>query len=123
MIEKRFRGWGRLVGLMLALSLTVVLPIRLHRPLLPTCNPGTGLRAAHHAVIDRAGTRVAVHIDRFRRAPGPDLEARASSSPTARRPLNQWMAVVRFVPTPRHLRIAPGARAEDPFGPMESTVV
>src|SRR5215467_14154954 len=102
MTKVSFRAWGLLIGAILALSLTVVLPIHLHRRLPTSCNPGTGLRAAHHAVIDRAGTRVGVLIDLSGHAPGPDPEA--CIIPGLAVP--PWSAVVPLVPIPRRVRRA-----------------
>lgn len=112
-----------LVGVLLALSLAVVMPTHLQPRLLSTSNPGTGLRAAHHAVIDRAGQRIELRIDRTGRAPGLTLRMPAGTTLCVLRQSLRPAVAAWLAPIPRHLRIAPRARAEDPFSRIASTDV
>jgi hypothetical protein len=107
-----------LIGVALALSLAVVMPIHLNRRFLPACgNVHTGLRAAHHTIVDRIGGRLEARIDQAGRAPAPESATvamafamaapgappRATSAPPQTRRL-------------RRLRIAPApADNGDPF--------
>jgi len=112
-----------LVGAVLALSLAVVMPNHLRPRQLSTSNPGTGLRAAHHAVIDRADRRVELRIDRTGRTPGLNLHTPATITLCAPRQPRRAAVLAWPAPIPRRLRIAPRSRAEDPFSRIASTDV
>jgi hypothetical protein len=106
-----------LVGVALALSLAVVVPIHLNLRFLPTCGPEhAGLRAAHHTLVERIGSAVEAQIDHCGRAPAPvNL---AVSIPVAALPklLTRTAAAPAQARTLRRLRTAPAdADGGDPF--------
>jgi hypothetical protein len=106
-----------LVGVALALSLAVVVPIHLNLRFSSTCGTEhAGLRAAHHTLVERTGTAVETRIGRLGRAPAPDNLA--VSIPVAALPnlLPQAAAPPPQARTLRRLRTAPAdADGGDPF--------
>jgi hypothetical protein len=62
-----------LIGVLLALSLAVVVPIHLNHRFFPACGTvHAGLRATHHTVVDRISGRLEARIDGTGRAPAPE---------------------------------------------------
>ena len=99
-----------LIGVLVALSLTVVVPIHLNHRFFPACKTThAGLRAAHHTVVDQPDSRVEERIERASRAATPDSVATAMLSASLARSI-----LPRLITAPprfqilRHLRIAPG---------------
>jgi hypothetical protein len=121
MIEQsnsRNAGVLSLIGALLALSLAVVVPIHLNHRFLPACNTvRSGLRVAHHTVVDKVACRLEARIDRISRDPAPESANVGLASATARPG-----ALPRASSAPpqnrklRRLRIAPAhADDGDPF--------
>jgi hypothetical protein len=111
-----------LVGLLLALSLTVVVPIHLGHRFSPACHKlHPGLRAAHHTVVDQLDGRLEARMDRAGRAEAPDAiaVARFFTSP-AQGVLPRMTAGPPPVRVLRHLRVAPG-HADDGDPPSRHT--
>lgn len=111
-----------LIGVLLALSLAVVVPIHLSHPFLTASNTvHAGVRAAHHSVVDRIGGRLEARIDSTGRAPAPESATVALAfvmdAPGA--PPRATSAPPR-APMIKRLRIAPGhADDGDPFSHTE----
>jgi hypothetical protein len=99
-----------LIGVLVALSLTVVVPIHLNHRFFPACKAtNAGLRAAHHTVVDQPESRVEARIERAGRAATPDSVATAMlSASLARSTLPRLTTPPPRVQILRHLRIAPG---------------
>lgn len=111
-----------LLGLLLALSLTVVIPIHLGHRFSPTCHRvHAGLHAAHHTVVDQLDGRLEARMDRAGRAEAPDGIAMATfvASP-AHCVLPRMTAGPPRVRVLRHLRFAPG-HADDGDPPSHHT--
>jgi hypothetical protein len=78
-----------LIGVLLALSLAVIVPIHLNHRFFPACGDvHAGLRVSHHTVVDRIGGRLEAQIDRTSRTPAPESAtvalAFAMEAPAAR---------------------------------------
>jgi hypothetical protein len=70
--NSRSAGVSWLIGALLALSLTVVVPIHLNHRFFPSCDTvHAGLRASHHTLVDRISGRLEAQIDRTGRTPEP----------------------------------------------------
>jgi hypothetical protein len=68
-----------LIGALVALGLSVVVPIHLNNQFLPACSTmHTGLHAAHHTVVDRIDARLEAQIDRASRVAAPEKVAAAA---------------------------------------------
>ncbi len=101
------------VGALLALSLTVVVPIHLSHRFSPTrATVHAGLRAAHHTVVDQLDGRPEARIDRMGRSTAPHSIATVLFVSVVPRILLRMTAAPPRVRMLRHLRIAP-AHADD----------
>src|ERR1700722_14468679 len=101
------------IGIPLALSLTVVVPIHLGHSFLPACHTvSTGLHAAHHTLDDQLAGRLEAQIDRAGRAAAPDRIAAAMLAPAAPSLLPRVPSGPPRNRMLRRLRIAP-AHADD----------
>jgi hypothetical protein len=112
-----------LIGVLVALSLIVVVPIHLNHRFFPACKAtNAGLRAAHHTVVDQPESRVEARIERAGRAATPDSVATAMlSASLARSTLPRLTTAPPRVQILRHLRIAPGyADDRDPLSHARS---
>ena len=106
-----------LLALLLALCLTVVVPIHLNHRFLPACNAAhAGLHAAHHTVVDQIDSRLESRIDRAGRAAAPSrLAAATLFAVAAPNVMPRATAAPPRARMLRHLRIAPShAGDEDP---------
>jgi len=106
-----------LVGVALALSLAVVVPIHLNHRLLPACGAEhTGLRASHHTLVERIGRAVEAQIDHSGRAPAPDNLAVPALVAALPKLFPRAATAPSQTPRLRRLRIAPtDADGGDPF--------
>jgi hypothetical protein len=103
---------------LVALGLTVVVPIHLNHRFLPaskTTHPG--LRAAHHTIVDRLDSRVEARIERAGRAPTTARVAAAMLlASLVRSSLPRLTTASPRARILTHLRIAPGHAADgDPL--------
>jgi len=105
------------IGMTLALSLTVVVPIHLGHSFLPACHTArTGLHAAHHTLDDQLAGRLEAQIDRAGRVAAPDRIAAAILAPAAPSVLPRATSGPPRNRMSRRLRIAPAhADDENPF--------
>jgi len=107
--------------LLLALSLTVVVPIHLDHRFSPAYNTRhANLRAAHHTVVDQIDGRLEARIDRAGRAAAPGIIAVAM--PFALDPPNLLPHTTAGPPRARmlrHLRVA--HRCDDDGDPPSHT--
>jgi hypothetical protein len=112
-----------LIGVLLALSLTVVVPIHLDHRFLPACKTThAGLRASHHTVIDRLDSRVEARIETAGRAATPNSVVTAILFVSlVRRTLPRLTTAPPRVRILTHFRISPGHAAdEDPLAQATS---
>jgi len=110
-----------LIGALLALSLSVVVPIHLNHRFFPTGNTvHAGLRAADHSVIDQLDGRLEARIDRAGYAAAPSSIAGAMVfALAAPGVLPRTTAGPPRIRTLRHLGDAPG-HADDGDSPSHT---